>query len=226
MRMFYTELHAHTAETSRCAKDSAETLVENYKKAGYRTVVITDHLSPSTFEAYKSKSLSWDEKIDIFLRGYHAAKQAAGADLNILLGMELRFDRRGNINDYLVYGVTEEFLRKSGDLLQMRLPSFSKLAHQNRLLVFQAHPFRNGMKIVNPEHLDGIEVYNACIRHNSRNGIAQRWARLHHLRGTSGSDYHRTEDTARGGILTASEIRSNDELLRILSEQNYTLVKK
>lgn len=226
MGEFYTELHAHTAETSRCAKDKAETLVENYKNAGYRTVVITDHLSPSTFEAYKANALSWDDKIDIFLRGYRAAVLAAGTDLNILLGMELRFDRKGNFNDYLVYGITEDFLRKNGDLLQMRLSSFSKLAHQNGLLVVQAHPFRSGMKIVNPEHLDGIEVYNACIRHNSRNGIAEKWAKLHHLRGTSGSDYHRSEDTARGGIITKSEICTNDELLRVLREEDYTLVRK
>ncbi len=226
MEKFFTELHAHTAETSRCAKDTAETLVENYKKAGCRTVVITDHLSPSTFEAYASKSLSWDEKIDIFLRGYRAAKCAAGTDLNILLGMELRFDRKGNINDYLVYGITEEFLRKNGDLLQMRLPVFSKLAHKNGLLIFQAHPFRSGMTIVNPEYLDGIEVYNACIRHNSRNGIAEKWAKLHGLRGISGSDYHQTEDAARGGILTESEICTNDDLLRVLRAKDFSLVQK
>ena len=51
MPVFLTELHAHTAETSRCAHNSAKTLVDAYYKKGFQTVVITDHLSESTFEA-------------------------------------------------------------------------------------------------------------------------------------------------------------------------------
>lgn len=37
----------------------------------------------------------------------------------------------------------------------------------------QAHPFRNGLKIVDPKHLDGIETYNGNPRHDSRNEIAK-----------------------------------------------------
>lgn len=53
MERYLTELHAHTRETSRCAKDKAKNLVENYLQSGYSTLVTTDHFSPSTFEAYK-----------------------------------------------------------------------------------------------------------------------------------------------------------------------------
>ena len=227
MERYLTELHAHTAETSRCAKDSAKIAVENYLQAGYSTLVTTDHLSPSTFEAYKADSLSWNDKVDIFLKGHRAAKAAAEhTDLTVLLGMELRFNRKNSINDYLVYGVTEEFLRKNGDLLEIRLSAFSELAHKNGLLIFQAHPFRNGMTVVKPEYLDGYEIYNACVRHNSRNGIAEKWARLHKKAGTSGSDYHQTEDTARGGIVTAQKIESNDMLLSVLRKKEYELIRK
>lgn len=226
MQTYLTELHAHTAETSRCAQAHAETLVALYKAAGYSTVVITDHLSPSTYEAYEGKNLSWDEKVDIFLAGYRAAVRAAGDDLTVLLGMELRFARKGDNNDYLVYGVTEPFLRKNPTLLNMHLSSFSDLAHRNGLLVFQAHPFRNGMHIVNPAHLDGIEIYNACVRHNSRNTIAEKWAQLYSLRGTSGSDFHRDEDAARGGIVTESKIQTNTDLLNTLQSGNFTCVRK
>lgn len=227
MERYLTELHAHTAETSRCAKDSAKNLVENYLQAGYSTLVTTDHFSPSTFEAYKANTLSWNDKVEIFLQGHRAAKAAAEhTDLTVLLGMELRFSRKNSINDYLVYGVTEDFLRKNGDLLEMRLSAFSELAHKNGLLIFQAHPFRNGMTIVKPEYLDGYEIYNACVRHNSRNGIAEKWARLHKKAGTSGSDYHQTEDTARGGIVTAQKIESNDMLLSVLRKKEYELIRK
>lgn len=226
MASFYTELHAHTSDTSRCAGVDAKDLIALYKQAGTDTVVITDHLSPSTFEAYPKGSLSWAEKVNILLTGYRNAKQAAGDDLTVLLGMELRFDRKGDNNDYLVYGVTEEFLYQNPDLLDMRLSSFSELAHKNGLLIFQAHPFRTGMHIVNPAYLDGIEVYNACVRHNSRNSIAEAWAKLHKLRGSSGSDFHQIEDVAHGGMRTEHKILTNADLLQTLKSGNYTLVKK
>lgn len=226
MKQFYTELHAHTSDTSRCGEVCAKDLVALYKAAGASTVVMTDHLSPSTFEAYKGTDLSWAEKADIFLQGYRKAKAAAGDELTVLLGMELRFDRKGDNNDYLVYGVTEEFLYQNPDLLNMRLTSFSKLAHKNGLLIFQAHPFRDGMHIVNADDLDGVEVYNACVRHNSRNSIAEMWAKLHRLRGSAGSDFHRAEDVARGGILTDKKIETNADLLEVLKSGNFTVYKK
>ena len=227
MMKYSTELHAHTMETSRCAKDKAKILVRNYLRAGYSTLVTTDHLSPSTFEVYKKASLSWNDKVDIFLKGHRAAKAAAEkTDLTVLLGMELRFARKGGINDYLVYGVTEDFLRKNGDLLEMRLSAFAKLAHKNGLLIFQAHPFRNGMTVVNPEYLDGYEIYNACVRHNSRNGVAQKWALLHKKPGIAGSDYHQSEDAARGGILTAQKIETNEMLLAVMRQREYELIRK
>lgn len=225
MPVFLTELHAHTAETSRCAHNSAETLVDAYLEKGFQTVVITDHLSESTFEAKEALDAPWNEKVDIFLKGYRAAKAYAGERLHILLGMELRFAENGNINDYLVYGVTEDFLRNNGDLLKMRLASFSRLAHKNGLLIFQAHPFRNDMKIVNPDFLDGVEVFNGCVRHDSRNEIARHWAQLHGLLGTSGSDYHQTGDEGRGGIQTQAPIQSSNDLLSALKDGSFTRIE-
>lgn len=226
MPPYFTELHAHTAETSRCAEHPAAALVENYIASGYSTLVITDHFSDSTFEAYLSPKLSKKAQVEIFLRGYRAAKAAAKDRLQVLLGMELRFKEQGNINDYLVYGLQPEFLQAHPDLLSMRLPEFSALAHKNNLLVFQAHPFRNGMQIVRPALLDGYEIYNACVRHSSRNEIAAQWAQRHKKIGISGSDYHRPEDVARGGIETEEKILSNEQLLDILRREAFRPVRK
>ena len=71
--MYKTELHAHTSETSNCGEVSAAGLVEAYIKNGYSTVVITDHLSTHTYFKYDYDNMSWDEKIDVFVRGYKAA---------------------------------------------------------------------------------------------------------------------------------------------------------
>lgn len=66
------------------------------------------------------------------MKGFNSAKEAANGRINILLGMELRFDSDSDPNDYLVYGVEESFLRDNKDLLNMNISSFSALA-QKRL---------------------------------------------------------------------------------------------
>ncbi len=222
---FLTELHAHTAETSRCAEDSAEHLVQNHLEHGYSTLVVTDHFSHRTFDPLAGTA--YKALVDFFLRGYRAAKRAAaGTRLSVLLGMELRFTAPGNVNDYLVYGVTEDFLYNAEGLLDMRLKSFMQLAHEHGMLVYQAHPFRDGIRIIDPVLPDGFEVYNACVRHDSRNDIAAAWAKKHKKPGISGSDYHRPEDIARGGIETDTEIRTNDDLLAVLRAGSYRLIRK
>jgi predicted metal-dependent phosphoesterase TrpH len=224
--MFKAELHSHTRETSNCGKATAAELVDAYIANGYSTVVITDHLSTHTYFRYDYDKMSWDEKIDVFLLGYKAALEAAKGRINVLLGMEIRFDSSDSPNDYLVFGIDEKFLRKNRKLIDMDIKSFSKLAHKNGLLIYQAHPFRTDMTITNPEYLDGIEVYNGCVRHNSNNDIALAWAEKYKLKKTSGSDFHRLGDEARAGIVTKTEIKTNADLLSILLSGDYELIRE
>ncbi len=223
MNTFKTELHAHTAETSNCGKATAKELVEGYIGAGYKTVVITDHLSTHTYFRYDYDNMSWDDKIDVFMLGYNAAKEAAKGRINILLGMEMRFDCK-SANDYLVFGVTENFLRNNGDLINMNIGSFSELVHKNGLLIFQAHPFRKDMDRVPASLLDGVEVHNGCVRQDSHNDKAMELADKYGLLKSSGSDYHQIDDVAHGGIITESEIKTNADLLSTLRSRNYELI--
>ena len=226
--MYKTELHAHTSETSNCGKTKAKDLVNAYIKAGYSTVVITDHLSTHTYFKYKYNKMTWDEKIDVFVKGYNKALEVAKGRINILLGMEMRFDEdlpEHDLNDYLVFGVTEEFLRNNGDLINMDIKSFSELAHKNGLLIFQAHPFRDDMTRAESTLLDGAEIYNGNPRHNSRNEKAEKWASENGLKGSSGSDFHQMEDLAHGGIITDTEIKTNEDLLKILKSNNYEIIR-
>lgn len=218
MDKFTCEMHAHTSETSRCAHISARDMIKDYLKAGYDGIVITDHLSPSTFERFEGKAVSWNEKIDCFLHGYKSALAAANGKIKIFLGMEIRFysPENANMNDYLVYGVTEKFLYDNVDIDHMKLPEFSELVHKNGMAIYQAHPFRFGMTVSNPKYLDGIEVFNGNPRHNSNNDIANMWANKFSLRKSSGSDYHEHEDLARGGLIFDHEIKDNKDLVKSL----------
>lgn len=220
---YLMEMHAHTSETSRCANVKAEKMISEYIKAGYDGIVITDHFSPSTFEIYEKDNLCWNDKVDIFLKGYRTALNAAGGKINVLLGMELRFDNPNSMNDYLVYGLNEKFLYNNPQILDMNLRDFSVLAHNNKMIIFQAHPFRYGMKVSNPKYLNGVETRNKNPRHESNNDIAAAWAEKYHLLTTSGSDYHEIEDLAGGGIYFDNPIYDNRTLVKELLRGNYTL---
>ena len=212
---YRTELHCHTSEVSCCAHVPAEQVVEEYIRAGYQTVVITDHLNGATESRFQTDS--WETFTEQYLAGYHAAKRAAKGRLHVLLGMELTFNE--NANDYLVFGMTEEFIRSHAHMRQLGLAKFGRLARREGLLVYQAHPFRNTMTVMDPALLDGIEVYNANVRHDSRNAIAMQWADSYGLLRSSGSDYHQPEDVGRGGIVTDEVISDNKTLLRMLQNQ-------
>ncbi len=216
------EMHAHVKEVSTCSGTFAEKMVEYYTDQGYTGIVLTDHMNNSTFRVPGIENVSWDEKVDHFLTGFNTVKKAAEGKFNVLLGMEINF--YNHHNDYLVYGVTEEFLRSYGDLMAMKPKEFSKIAHENGLLMIQAHPFRRGMKVEDWKILDGYEIFNGNPRHHSSNEIAEEWAKLHgKTLVTSGSDFHEPEDMGIGGIYFKNPIENNDDLLRELRAGNYRL---
>lgn len=215
------EIHCHTDETSNCGRVPAKELVEIYKSKGYDGVVITDHYSQMTFkktDAFRAGKL-WER----FLKGYRAAKEAAGDDFTVLLGMEIR----GVCSpiDFLVYGVTEEFIEKSGNLLFKYSHRFYKIAKKNGMLIVGAHPYR--MFPVKPGSavIDGVEVYNGK-ESNENNAKAFEWAKKQGKTIlTSGSDFHRTTHKHFSGILTDEPIKTNDDLLRILKSGKFERIE-
>ena len=161
--------------------------------------------------------------VRLYVEGYGKLVAAAKGKLNILFGAELRFSE--NSNDYLLYGITPELMLGCEEMFSMNPKSFSEYARANGILFIQAHPFRNNMTVVDPKHLDGIEVFNGHVGHNSRNDIAEEWAKKHGLIMTSGTDFHHVTHFPDGGILTDFEIKTMDELVKVLKSGDYELIR-
>ena len=66
-KLYKTELHCHTGDTSLCGRATAEELLERYLEKGYSTVVVTDHFCKMTFMRSK-KYLNFIAYICMFLR--------------------------------------------------------------------------------------------------------------------------------------------------------------
>lgn len=222
---YKTELHLHSAEGSACGKATAEEIVQVYLEAGYTTLVLTNHFSPWTFKCsrYDYSHFTPEEKVEYYIDAYHTLKEAAGDKLNVLFGMELYpLDRDC---DHLIYGMTEEFLRAHPDLMEKPFPETSALVREAGMILCQAHPFRNEMKVGDPKYLDGFEAYNAHTA-SFRNRLAKEWAEEFGLIKVGGSDYHGLHHKAESGIVTDFPITSNEELLATLRSGNYKILNK
>ena len=215
------DLHVHTKEVSICGHMPAEEVVERYKAAGYDCIVITNHFNTHTANHFEAQGAG------DFFKKYHEsyllAREAGDkAGLLVLNGYELRFDESDS--DYLVYGMSDRTAADYKKLFAMRPRDFSALAAEQGFLFYQAHPFRNNMKITQPELLTGIEIKNGNPRHDSRNDIAKQWAEKFNMPVIAGSDAHRQEDVGVTGIITGREVTDIDGLVSLLKSGDYTVI--
>lgn len=214
--MFKTEMHLHTKESSACSWMYAEEMVKAYYDAGYSTLVITDH--------FLKGDISWEEKVEKSLLGYYKAKEAAKKyNINILMSTEMAFEKT-RPNHYLLLGITEEFLLSNPDISDMSVEEFYPIAKENGILVVQAHPFRDENCYPTADFVDAIEVYNACPRKSDYSHKSLKVAEENNLYKTAGSDTHRLEDVGRGGIMTNTEIKTMDDLIKAIKSQSLEII--
>lgn len=211
--MFKTETHLHTAEVSRCGKLRAFQMVRAYKEAGYSTLFITDHFQANTLDALGD--IPWEEKISIFLSGYYSAKyEGDKLGVAVLPGAEVCF--AGDVNHYLLFGLTKEFLVANENLHTYGIEKLREVTKKSGILIVQAHPHRDGGCVPVPDMVDGFEVYNSNPRHDDMSDKSFMAAAAHGLLMTGGSDAHRTEDIGGSGVLTKERIESAEQFIRLL----------
>ncbi|MBO5070826.1 MAG: PHP domain-containing protein [Roseburia sp.] len=164
------ELHAHTTPGSSCSEIPPKDMIRLMKEQHYDAVIITNHFYAG------GQFMKSEDPVETYLADFYAAREEGKKNgIQVLLGAEYRFDE--NMNDYLVYGVDESFLRETVTCFDMGIEAFYKEYHRESLLILQAHPFRNGCTPARPECLDGIETMNLHPNHNSRVAVASRYAK-------------------------------------------------
>lgn len=224
--IYHFEMHTHLKGTSFCASVDPQTTVNRYRAAGYEGLVSTNHINNATFVALESAP--WPDKVDFFLQGYERLQQAAENTLDVLLGCEINLSGKNGTslpNDYLIYGIDKQWLLSLGDPRGMSLRELSEYVHETDKLIIQAHPFRYGTMIMDDQLLDGFEVYNGNMNHDSHDILARTWAAHLGKIQTSGSDFHNPDSRINAGIATETRIRNNQELLSVLRSGRYQLIQ-
>ncbi len=220
---FRYDPHVHTSEVSSCGQVTAADMVKLYHQTGYQGLIITDHYYSGFVER---RGYPWDEVIDHFLSGYrNAYKAARNLDMDILLGMEIRFD--DSSEDYLIFGFEEDFLYQHPYLNRLTPRTFKQLTLNQGILVVQAHPYRIGMHPADVEDLAGVEAFNGNPRHDSHNDRAYAFGRTNGLYLLAGSDAHQPQDVGNGGIGLTERIGTSADLVAwMVSGRPYDLIHR
>lgn len=134
------DLHVHTNAVSICGEVTPEDATGLYAAAGYTGIAVTEHFHKGYFDSLGD--LSWPEKVDRYMEGYRRAK-AAPHGLQVYFGLEFRNTRTED--DFLVYGLTREFLCAHPEPYRLDWEEAFRLFHSAGAVVFQAHPRRMRM---------------------------------------------------------------------------------
>lgn len=128
-------------------------------------------------------------------------------------------------SDYLIYGIDKDFLYENEKIYEYTLEELYKACEKKGYLLVQAHPFRDNIELAPLKYIEGIEVYNGCQDEISRNDKALEYGKSTNKILTSGSDFHRLDDLARGGIATEVEITEINQLVDLLRSREYKLIQ-
>ena len=224
------EMHAHTAEVSPCANVYAKDMIKACKEKEYSAVVITDHFNSYILEEYSGNNR---QKVKRYLKGYETAKEfEEEIGIKVFFGIEVCL--KGGREDFLVYGVTPEFLYDNYKLYNLSQKELYNIAHDAGALVYQAHPCRSYCQPKDPFLMDGAEVYNGNYLHggplpgsSNNNDKALRWAKKYpHLLYVSGSDIHNYEDVGASGITIPDKevLVKEKDLVHILKSEEMKLI--
>lgn len=214
---YRTELHAHTSPASRCANIPPAEIVQIYAEKGYDGIAVTNHFTHDMEYVHDKRKC-----IDSYLNDYYTAVEAGKKfGINVMIGAELRFAE--NWNDYLVYGIDTDFFENAYEYLRGGICDFSKDFKGENIVILQAHPFRDGMERADINYLDGIEVFNMHPSHNSRIGIAAKYAAENGCIATAGSDCHDYGWEGLAAALTKEKLRDSHDIAKILKQRDYLL---
>lgn len=192
------ETHLHTSAASKCARSGGAEYISYYKELGYSGIIVTDHFFNGNCSI--PKNLPWEERVDLFCRGYEDAKAEGDRQgLQVFFAWEARFWG----DEFLVYGLDKDWLKKHPDMLEWdHITHYQKIKADGGLVV-QAHPFRERGYLsevyVHPFQCDAFEVANAGNPYE-QNRMAYRYALENNITMTAGSDIHTVGVTDCGDI--------------------------
>ena len=186
------ETHLHTCQGSKCGRSEGKEYPAIYKALGYDGIFVTDHFFGGNTAV--PKDLPWSERVSMYMSGYYDAKEAGDRiGFPVFFGIEQNYLH----DEYLIYGIDEEFLLRHPDIEEWPRSQLMAEVHAYGGCAVQAHPFRERPYIkkvkLSPFTVDGIEAANIG-NEPGMDLAAMSYAKTLGLPMTAGSDRHSIEN--------------------------------
>jgi hypothetical protein len=226
--LYLYETHLHTCQSSVCAQSLGSEYIKRYKELGYAGIIVTDHFYNGN--SCISRNLPWRTWVERFCAGYEDAKnEGERQGLDVFFGWEETFD---NGDDYLVYGLSKEWLLEHAEARYWSRREQFENANRYGGCVVQAHPFRDRYYIpkicLSTGCVNAIEAANAGNEPNF-DALAKKYAFALGLPVTAGSDIHTVNaadnEQAVFGVLLDKKMASIQDYVACIKEKRINGLK-
>ena len=221
--MPYTyETHLHTCQGSACGVSTGREHARFYREIGYTGIIMTDHFFHGNTAV--DRHLPWEERIDLFFRGYEEAKEEGDKiGLDVFFGYEQNFAG----DEYLIYGLDKAYMKAHPEMEHWTRQQQLEEVHRAGGCVIQAHPFRLRSYMdkirLGAQFCDGIEAANAG-NDAVEDARAIRYGRGMGFLMTAGSDNHHSPTQQVFGVTLDRRLsRIEDYVEMILKKEPITL---
>lgn len=223
--MIKIETHSHSAGGSRCGTVTSEQLIEEYLKAGYGGVVLTNHYCRSYYSKYPGQTHKEKIKFYLSLRD-DLQEKAKKFNFKVFTGAEIRVvTPLDTYSEFMIYGFDDSLLYDNKPLFELTQKELFELSEKNNLFMYQTHPFRNGVMTGNPKYMHGAEAFNGHFHHLNSNEIATTFCESNNLVKMSGTDYHDYLQPINAGIYIPKEINTNAGLAEFLRKGKFDIIQ-
>ena len=181
------DMHAHTSGISTCCLCDADGIIARTQRAGLDGIILTNHYQ----ELYVNDGGGdADAFAARYVREYEHTKRVGEArGCRVLFGVELTMKALGGTH-VLVYGVKTDFVLAHPTLHLWSQETLYREVSAVGGAVVQAHPLRNGGRLLDLGLLHGIEISCHPLYHHSYRETLIPTARDAHLALTVGGDFH------------------------------------
>lgn len=225
------EFHLHTTACSGCAVSPMEDYVYKAKETGYAGFVVTNHFNcryPEGISPEQMPSL-WESYVQRYIDDWRAGYEIGlKLDVDVLFGIEAGI---GHGKEALIYGLAPEILKAEYRFPLYTTEEKSAFVRSHGAWFAAAHPFRHRWYITeeDAETPPDVSLYDALEIYNEgnlpgENPRAERLAKEHSLAGVGGGDVHDVRKFGNSGMMFASRIRSQADLMDALRNGRYRII--
>ena len=210
--------HVHSLGISMCSDVDCKEIVDEKLRLGYEGAILTNHCQRWYYEQQEHADFI-HRLIAEYERG---VAYAQSKNFQLWLGIEVTIDDP-HYADWLLYGVTKEFLQQTPCLYNLTQEALFRLCEEHGVLMVQAHPFRTGHSPCDPKFMHGVEL-NCNHRDLGNVGRVEAFAKEHGLLITCGTDYHHFTHSYHGGMFAPRGCASSKEFVEHIKKEKCTCV--